>query len=203
MESVHEGKKPNSCDFCDKAYYRKTDLIHHVNTVHKGIKKKSNSCDICDKTFYRKRDLIYHINSIHKGIKRQKPFKCDFCDAGYYRKLLLERHVAIIHKIEIVPTKMVKMVGEMDNQSEKINVFNSPMDTFNVSNKSAVNAIASKDIITKESSSVPLNSENNSTKKDTTHCSRALPSTSKPNVKSHKEILESKSFQDYVAGLIN
>ena len=32
---------------------------------------------------------------------------------------------------------------------------------------------------------------------------RALPSTSKPNVKSQKEILESKSFQDYVAGLIN
>ena len=32
---------------------------------------------------------------------------------------------------------------------------------------------------------------------------RALPSTSKPKVKSQKEILESKSFQDYVAGLIN
>ena len=32
---------------------------------------------------------------------------------------------------------------------------------------------------------------------------RALLSTSKPNVKSQKEILESKSFQDYVDGLIN
>ena len=93
----------------------------------------------------------------------------------------------------------------MDNQSEKINVISTPMDTFDTSNKAAVNAIASTDIITKKyvNSSVPLNSENNSTKKDTTHCSRALPSTSKPKVKSHKEILESKSFQDYVAGLNN
>ena len=32
---------------------------------------------------------------------------------------------------------------------------------------------------------------------------RALPLTSKPKVKSQKEILTSKSFQDYVAGLIN
>jgi hypothetical protein len=213
---IHDGNKPYKCDFCDSRFFNKTDLRAHIDAVHEGKKpnsynsrnelegqidlvndgKKPFKCDRCVARFLSKRNLKEHIENIHEG---KKPHKCKFCDAAYYRKLYLERHVAINHKIEIVPTKL-KMVGEMDNQSEKINVISTPMDTFDASNKSAVNAIASTDVITKEyvNSSVPLNSENNSTRKDATDGSRTLP-----NVKSQKEILESKSFQDYVAGLIN
>ena len=48
VSSVHEGKKPFKCDFCDYSCSRKGDMNRHVSTVYES--KKSFKCGICDYT---------------------------------------------------------------------------------------------------------------------------------------------------------
>ena len=66
--SVHEGKKPFKCDFCDYSCSLKNKM-QHVASVHEG--KKPFKCDICD--YYicsQKNAMNQHGASVHDKTKR-------------------------------------------------------------------------------------------------------------------------------------
>ena len=104
--------KKFSCKDCYKSYASQTNLKHHINYVHRGLKVfsgkinrvhkvlKEFSCKDCNKCglkIWRKSEqsLTYHIDLVHKGFK-----KCDSCGKSFGTSRNLNRHFNIFHKEE-------------------------------------------------------------------------------------------------------
>ena len=51
IKSVHEGKRPHSCNVCEANVSSKKTLYNHIKTVHEG---KNFECKICDAKFTSK-----------------------------------------------------------------------------------------------------------------------------------------------------
>ena len=78
MMSIHEGKKPFSCNCCDGTFATKQQLKIHFEGVHE--KKKPHKCEICDVFFGKKGHLNKHIKLVHE---KKKPFQCHLCDTCF------------------------------------------------------------------------------------------------------------------------
>ena len=58
---VHEGEKDHKCDKCPKAFFRKKDLMKHINN------HKNHKCEECPNvSFGKKKDLTMHYFSVHE-----------------------------------------------------------------------------------------------------------------------------------------
>ena len=75
VASVHEGKRPLKCEFCDNTFSRQSNLIYHVSSVHED--KKLYNCEFCTQTFTLRCCMNEYVASIHE---REKPFKWQFCN---------------------------------------------------------------------------------------------------------------------------
>ena len=51
VTSVHDGKKPFECEFCDKSFSKKSVLNKHIGSIHDT--KKSFVCGFCQKSYYQ------------------------------------------------------------------------------------------------------------------------------------------------------
>ena len=118
--SVHEGKKPFKCDFCDENFSQKCDLDSHIVSVHEGTNqnvgkvresKKPLKCDICDVIFAEEYDLDSHFASVHEG---KKPFKCELCVLSFTTANDLDSHMCSVHE-EKMPFKF-KVCNENFNK---------------------------------------------------------------------------------------
>ena len=60
IQSQHNNGKKYHCNDCGKQYTKKSDLISHINNIHKNIKHK---CDKCDRE-YSSRELCTITSSL-------------------------------------------------------------------------------------------------------------------------------------------
>ena len=103
IAKAHEGKKPFSCDKCDKGFSRAFRLKEHVQSVHEGEK---HLCDTCGKGYIHKNALKEHINVIHNNFKQKtEQYLCNICGKDYTKKWVLEQHMASIHNEGILDKK--------------------------------------------------------------------------------------------------
>ncbi|XP_072316570.1 zinc finger protein ZFAT [Eucyclogobius newberryi] len=84
---AHEGIKPYTCNICDYAGCRKSNLRLHMNR-HKT--EKIHLCDLCGKKFKSEVSLKIHTRS-HTNEGRK--FKCSECDFATALKPSLSRHM--------------------------------------------------------------------------------------------------------------
>ena len=56
---VHNNKRPNECDLCDKKFFNKSDLTKHIQFMHNM--ERNEECTYCGKKFGEKGDLKRHI----------------------------------------------------------------------------------------------------------------------------------------------
>ena len=54
------------CQNCGKYFFKPSNLVIHINAVHRGTKI---SCNSCDKLFATPGSLKRHIDTVHNGIK--------------------------------------------------------------------------------------------------------------------------------------
>ena len=67
IASIHENRKPFTCEICSISFARKPNLKKHIESVHAG--KKPFKCDISDANFTQKPNLKQHIESDNEGNK--------------------------------------------------------------------------------------------------------------------------------------
>ena len=67
IASIHENRKPFTCEICSFSFARKPNLKKHIESVHAG--KKPFKCDISDANFTQKPNLKQHIESDNEGNK--------------------------------------------------------------------------------------------------------------------------------------
>ena len=94
IAKVHEGKKPFSCEKCDKGFSKKFNLKEHVQSVHEGRKLL---CETCGKGFVNRDSLRNHIDHIHNKFKRKSQHLCNICGKDYSKKWALDQHMGSIH----------------------------------------------------------------------------------------------------------
>ena len=98
QEKVHQignkFKENTKCDKCGKPF---TNLMKHLNTIHKPNRAKDINCFHCSKSFYETAHLNSHVREVHE---RTKEYKCDTCGKLFSRNFLLKTHQMKIHKNE-------------------------------------------------------------------------------------------------------
>ena len=81
------------CNECGAAFYWKSNLNRHIESVHE--ERKSFKCADCGKAFSHKHTLNGHIESVHEG---KKPFKCNICDASFTSKMSF---LSAVHEVKM------------------------------------------------------------------------------------------------------
>ncbi|XP_075217993.1 uncharacterized protein LOC142322800 isoform X1 [Lycorma delicatula] len=81
-----------TCEYCNKRFQRKFNLIRHIN-IH--TKEKKHICNLCQKSFVLSCDLQRHLNMHSK----EKKYICDFCQKIFNCSSNLRVHLSI-HKEE-------------------------------------------------------------------------------------------------------
>lgn len=76
-----------ACRFCGKLFNRDSDLIRHMDEIHKG--ERAFKCSECDREFARRDHLAVHLR-IHTG---EKPHKCPFCRKSFAQSSNLNVHL--------------------------------------------------------------------------------------------------------------
>ena len=67
IRNVHEGRRKNKCELCNKAFSCLSNLKYHINSAHEGL-KKGHKCEICQKSYCTSYYLDAHIKSVHKVV---------------------------------------------------------------------------------------------------------------------------------------
>ena len=79
------------CAHCDKTFYRKYRLSHHISRDHEIIVCSDNS----EKPFETGANHMSHNNSVHGNVRL---FSCATCDKTFQRKEQLSKHISCDHE---------------------------------------------------------------------------------------------------------
>ena len=63
ITTIHEGKKPYQCNYCDSQFFNMNQLKKHRVSVHEKV---SHNCDLCGKVFFQKGHLNRHTRNVHE-----------------------------------------------------------------------------------------------------------------------------------------
>ena len=114
MTSVHEGKKPIECNYCDAKFKLKEELKHHVSSVHEGMKQFS--CDDCEIDFRTPKELLDHNLLVHE---KKNPYKCDTCKfSKFSTKSRLNEHIAAFHHGKESNLKKRKQLDNVEGEKD-------------------------------------------------------------------------------------
>ena len=148
VSSIHEGIK-KVCSICLKPV---ADLVRHVRSQHKSVKKKDFPCDICqtlfrtnfalqrhkdkvhmkvkawlcdlcEKTFGEKRDMIRHKNAVHFGIKnKHTKWTCPECNIIFKLRREYDEHKTSFHA-SLSEEQVVKFLNaELESKKHKFHI---------------------------------------------------------------------------------
>ena len=210
------------CDNCFLMFVREIDLKSHINKAHeKTMALKTEKSYTCNHCFVCFKDKLAKHDKFCKG----KKFQCTLCSGSYQTEYHLETHISIKHPNSL-ETSPIRIEDELiDKTSESITnkclscdaqfstkialenhvstyhknqvlkecpccnaYFSSQMNQVTINrhiNKCIKECRVAKD---KEFAEEFANSQKSS-----------IPSTSKVKIKLQEEILESKSFKDYIS----
>jgi len=90
MSSIHEGIK-KVCSICLRPV---ADLVRHVRSQHRNVKKKEYDCDVCNMQFRTNFALQRHKNTLHMKLKA---WPCDMCEKTFGEKRDMQRHKNSVH----------------------------------------------------------------------------------------------------------
>ena len=71
-----------TCQFCNKLFTHRSNVLKHVRAVHKKVRYQ---CAQCLKIFNQESTLKNHVKTIHEGIQH----KCDLCDKDTSNQLII------------------------------------------------------------------------------------------------------------------
>ena len=93
IERVHEGKRPHTCDRCDKKFSHRYQVKRHIAAFHE--QKRPFQCTICRKSFLTSRYLKKH-GDVHSNVR---PYACTICEDKFKRHPHLVTHLKTIHDV--------------------------------------------------------------------------------------------------------
>ncbi|XP_044736714.1 zinc finger protein 271-like [Chrysoperla carnea] len=125
---IHSGRKPFTCDVCEKTFAWEVSLLHHklthngktqysscnvkpveqISSVeHKRIHnaEKSYFCDVCNDKFDQENSLIAH-QRLHSG-EKEKRHTCNVCNKPFAYKWLLLQHKQHTHLCDVCDKEFV------------------------------------------------------------------------------------------------
>ena len=109
IKGVHEQIRDNPCNQCEKTFSQSGHLLHHIRTVHEGIKFPCNQtksyiksvhkkirypCNQYDYKGYNINSVNRYIQSEHEGIK----YPCNQCEYQATRQSSLKSHITAVHE---------------------------------------------------------------------------------------------------------
>lgn len=72
------------CDFCNKQYTGRHNILHHFKNWH-----KLRECKPCNKKYYSYHSWLLHRQALHEPLKQ---FSCDSCSKTFSTKKYLQQH---------------------------------------------------------------------------------------------------------------
>ena len=79
---VHDKMRLLKCQWCDRSFSHKHNLLRHVLEVHERI--RPFKCHVCGKSFAQNCYLQSHLQRVHEKVN---PIKCQQCDKSFSHQL--------------------------------------------------------------------------------------------------------------------
>ena len=158
---MQNDKNTQTCNICQKTFYKFSNLKRHKETVHLKIKKYN--CEICEQPFHSQADIrkhcqrihskdvikcdmcpkvvarLYlkqHMNLVHHGLYG---IDCDYCDTSFTSKVGMKKHIKKIHKITLESSTYAKSGEESNDIDEDIQTENVTITQKELNNSQKVN----------------------------------------------------------------
>ena len=107
VNSIHEGVK-YQCEKCPKIFTQIASLRDHIKVKHnEEVEEGTHKCNMCDKVYQYRAALRSHKQIVHEG----KRIECQLCDKSYTDYGALKKHMRKFHPIEFSQNKHRKIPG--------------------------------------------------------------------------------------------
>lgn len=107
-QRLHRNNRKHQCPNCPRAFYDRTSLIKHQNSIH------NKTCRICNKEF-----PTLELKNKHTLEHSSTYYSCNFCDTTVKLKGSLLRHIKRKHLIEVKDLDLDRIKSHSEEQLEK------------------------------------------------------------------------------------